>query len=125
MQDATTEFFAALGSRGHAPLLEKVSSTFRFDLTSGKKTERWLLAVSKGDLTVSRQNRAADCVMRLDKALFGRLVSGEQNAMAAVLRGEVALEGDWTLLVQFQRLLPGPSAARTSRGTAGHGRKRS
>jgi putative sterol carrier protein len=36
------------------------------------------------------------------------MVEGKVNAMAAVLRGEVSLEGDLGLVISFQRLFPGP-----------------
>ena len=65
--DATTEFFDDLSRRGHDPLLERVTATFRFDLVHGGKTDRWLVTVTKGDLAVSRQNRKADCVLRADQ----------------------------------------------------------
>jgi len=110
--DATTGFFDDLGSRGHESLLEPVTATFRFDLVRDGKTARWLLVVTKGDVAVSRQNRKADCVLHADRELFDRLASGQQNAMAAVLRGEVVLEGDATRLVLLQRLFPGPNASR-------------
>ena len=66
----------------------------RFDLEDGKETERWLVAVVKGDVAVSRKNAAADCVVRADKALFDGIASGEANAMAALLRGAMSVEGD-------------------------------
>jgi len=118
--DATTKFFDDLSRRGHEPLLGRVTASFRFDLVDGGKTERWLVAVTKGDVTVSRQNRKADCVLRADRKLFDRLADGEQNPMAAVLRGEAVLEGDSTRLVLFQRLFPGPPASRDG----GRGRPR-
>jgi len=121
--DATTEFFNDLGRRGHEPLLERVTATFRFDLVHGRKTDRWFVAVTKGDLAVSRQNRKADCVLHADRELFDRLASGEQNAMASVLRGELVLEGDPTRLVLAQRLFPGPAASRESRQAAGRARR--
>ena len=46
--------------------------------------------------------------MRAKKSLFDGIATGQQNAMAAVLRGEVGIEGDRTLLVRFQKLFPGP-----------------
>ena len=66
MADATAEFFDALVERGHEPLLENATGTVRFDLNEGKKTDRWLVTVTKGDLAVSRQNLRADCVVSAD-----------------------------------------------------------
>ena len=110
--DATTEFFQELGARGHEPLLEKATGTIRFELTNGKRKARWLVTVKKGDVTVSHANARADCVTRTDQALFEQIVTGEENAMAALLRGALAVEGSPHLLVYFQRLFPGPAQAR-------------
>ena len=115
MTDATTEFFGELGARGHEPLLKKASGTLRFDLRRGKGVDRWLLAVEKGDMTVTHGNVAADCVVSTDRALFDDLASGKTNAMAALLRGAVGIEGDVQLLVLFLRLFPGPPRARKRR----------
>jgi putative sterol carrier protein len=109
MADATTTFFDGLAARGHEPALEKVSGTLRFDLRDGGRgTSRWLVTIRRGDVAVSRRNVEADCVVRADRALFDRIASGETNAMAAVLRGAVNLEGDRGLVLPFQRLFPGP-----------------
>jgi putative sterol carrier protein len=118
------EFFDALGSRGHEPLLGKATGTARFDVVDGKRTERWLVTIVKGDIRVSRRNAAADCVVRADKACFDRAVVGELNFLAAVLRGEVAIEGDPKLLVLLQRLFPRPSAQRPSRRPSGNARRK-
>jgi hypothetical protein len=45
------------------------------------------------------------------------------NATAAVLRGELAIEGDWELMVLFQRLLPGPPTSRARRQAGSNGRR--
>ena len=108
-RDATAEFFSELASRGHEPLLRKAKGSARFDVLDGKRTERWLLKIDKGDVRVSRRNAAADCVVRADKAFFDRAVAGERNFMAAGLRGEVTVQGDPKLLVLVQRLFPRPS----------------
>lgn len=115
MSDSIAEFFAELGRRGHEPLLEKAKGSARFDIADGKRTERWLLTIDKGDLAVSRRNIVADCILRADRSSFERAVAGELNLMAAVLRGEVAVGGDPRLLVLLRRLFPRPSRRRRSR----------
>ena len=115
MADATADFFEALVERGHEPLLEKATGTVRFDLRDGKKTDRWLVSIVKGDLAVSRRNLQADCVVTTDKTLFDDVASGRANAFAALLRGAAEVEGDVQLLVLFQRLFPGPPRARKRR----------
>jgi putative sterol carrier protein len=108
MTDPTTEFFDGLARRSHEPLLEKVKATLRFEIVRGKSRKRWLVSIDDGDVTVSRRNAAADAVVRADQALFDRLVTGQENAMAAVLRGAMLVEGDLDALILFQRLFPSP-----------------
>ncbi len=113
MTDATTEFFSNLEARGHEPLLETTQGTLRFDLKNGKRTTRWLIDIENGDVSISHRNGKADCVVRAKKSLFDGIAAGKQNAMAAVLRGEVGIEGDRTLLVRFQKLFPAPERQRS------------
>lgn len=108
MTDATTRFFEAVKARGHEPRLEKVRGTLRFDLTNGKQTNRWLVAIDKGEIAVSHRNARADCVVRTDSGVFERIASGDANPVTAVLRGAMAIEGDPQMLVQFRRLFPAP-----------------
>jgi predicted lipid carrier protein YhbT len=117
MTDPTDEFFRDLGLRGHEPLLEKARGTVRFELVDGKRTDRWLVTLDKGDVSVSRKNVAADCVVRGERALFDAMASGDANGMAAYLRGQLTLEGDPELLVLVQRVLPGPATGRARRTT--------
>lgn len=118
MADPSAEFFDALAQRGHEPLLEKASGTLRFDLKDGKRTDRWLVTVRKGDVAVSRRSVRADCVLSSDRTVFDEITSGRTNAMAALLRGAIGIEGDVHLLVHFQRLFPGPPRSRKPRRTA-------
>jgi putative sterol carrier protein len=111
MTSATTEFFNALSERGHEPMLEKTTGTVRFELTNGKRKERWHVSIDKGDISVSHSNSVANCTIRASKELFDDIARGEVNAMAAVLRGALAAEGDTILLVLFQRLFPAPRKA--------------
>lgn len=112
MASATNEFFEALSRRGHEPMLAKTTGTLRFDLTNGKRTERWLVSIEEGDIKVSHANRAADCVVRARRNVFDAIATGEANAMAAILRGTLSLEGKTLLAVLFQRLFPDPPKGR-------------
>ena len=122
-EDAVTAFFDDLGSRGYEPLLRKVSGTVRFDLVSGKTTERWLVAIRKGNVAVSRRNVAADTTIRLSRALFEAVGRGQMNVPSAMLRGEVVLEGDYRLMIMVRRLLRKRLAVRRPESAAGHARR--
>jgi putative sterol carrier protein len=110
--DPTGDFFDALAARGRVALLDNAKGTARFEIVDGRKVERWLVTVDNGEVSVSRRNDPADCVIRADKTLFARIASGRENAVAAVLRGDLAIDGDWRLLVRLQRLFPGKGRAR-------------
>jgi putative sterol carrier protein len=122
-EDAVTAFFEDLGSRGYDPLLRSVSATVRFDLVSGKTTERWLLAIQKGNLSVSHRNVRADAVIRLSRDLFGGAASGETGLLPAMLRGEVVLEGDYRLMIMVRRLLRNRLAVPRREVAAGYARR--
>jgi hypothetical protein len=120
--DAATAFFDELGRRGHEPLLAQGRGTVRVELTKGSESERWLVAIDRGDVTVVHGTGEADCTMRASRKLFQRVAAGEANAVAAVLRGAIAVDGNWHLLVLFQRLFPSPpgdaATAADSEGTS-------
>ena len=92
--------------------MEKASGSLRFEVVEGRKTDRWLVQVDKGDVEVKHEGGEADCVVRADRKVFEGMIAGRVNAFAAVLRGTVTVEGDPTLLVLLQRLLPGPPNAK-------------
>jgi putative sterol carrier protein len=123
MADPITMLFEELAQRGHDARLAKVTGTFRLDVMNGKQTERWLLEIRKGDLSVSRRNIRADAVVRGGRSLLERVIAGKTNAIAAVLRGELTVEGKSELLVLFQRLLPRPKDASTKGVAAGFARR--
>jgi putative sterol carrier protein len=110
--DVASRFFEELGARGHEPILSSTVGTLRFDVADGSSVEHWYVTVKKGDVEVSHADVAADAVLRVDKELFASLATGTKNAMAAVLRGELAPDGDLGLIVSFQRLFPGPPDSR-------------
>ncbi len=106
--DPTATFFDELGRRGSEPLLRKVTGRVRFDLVDGAHTDSWLVAVDKGELTVARKAGAADCTFRGERAVFDEIVGGRTNALAAVLRGALACQGDLELMFAIQRIFPSP-----------------
>ncbi len=110
MSAPTEGFFDELGRRGHEPLLEHITGTLRFDLDHDNETDHWLVNVANGDITVSNKNVKADSVIHTDKALFDRIVAGQANAMAAMLRGLIGVEGNRQLVAKFQRVFPGRQA---------------
>ena len=123
MSDPTKQFFDDLAARGHVPLLNSTSGTLRFDLEGGGRTAHWYVTIEKGDVSVSHDTVEADCVVRTGKELFDRMAAGMANAIAAALRGLVAPVGDLRLLIQFQRLFPGPPRDYADRDEAGYARR--
>jgi hypothetical protein len=123
MSDPTKQFFDDLAARGHVPLLNSTSGTLRFDLEGGGRTAHWYVTIEKGDVSVSHDTAEADCVVRTGKELFDRMAAGTANATAAALRGLVASVGDLRLLIQFQRLFPGPPRGFAERDEAGYARR--
>ena len=106
MVDRTAEFFEEVNRRGHEPRLARTSGRIRFELASDGRTQYWLVTVNRGALSVSQADEAADCVVRANRERFDDVVTGRQNAFAAVLRGILVLEGDMGLLAEFQHLFP-------------------
>ena len=104
-----------LARRGHEPRLENVTGTLRFDIAHDDRIDHWFVEIEDADVSVSREEREADCVVRIDKPVFDRLVKGETSALAAWLRNQVKIRGRFSLLRLFERLYPGPPGARDPR----------
>ncbi|GII22863.1 SCP2 sterol-binding domain-containing protein [Planosporangium mesophilum] len=121
MTSPTEEFFDDLVQRTHIPLLKRANGTIRFDLMQGACSEHWLLSISDGDVSVSRDMTEADCYLRADRELFDRIAVGDDYVLSALLRGVLAADGDLELVVLIERLLPGPQGLGQRRATAGIG----
>jgi len=120
--DAATAFFEERGRRGRESLLAKGRGTVCVELTNGTETQPWLVTIDRGDVKVLQGTGHADCTLRTSRELFEQIVTGEVNAVAAILRGAIGITGNWQLLVLFQRLFPGPpktSAATADTGATG------
>jgi putative sterol carrier protein len=106
----TDELFARLAAEPHQPLMGRARGTMRFEITDGPIVEHYRLTVDDGTMTVGRGKGRADTVVRADKDFFDELASGRANAMAAFVRGDLTAEGDFGLMLLFQRFFPGPPA---------------
>jgi len=105
----TSAFFERLAQREYDPMLRNAVGTARFEIADKDSTERWLVTIDKGALSVSRKNAKAETIVRGDRKTFDKAAAGRLNVMAAVLRGEIVISGDPRFLVQLQRLIPRPS----------------
>ena len=123
MTEPTRAFFKRL-SEQHQPMLQSMMGTVRFDIADGERTEHWHLHIRKGDVTVAHEDGEADCVLSADIGTFDEILSGRMNAMAAVLRGAVRMDGKVVLLTALQRLFPGAIEA-PAEPPAGYARRQS
>ena len=105
--DPTSRFFADLARLGHEPLFARSSGKVRFDVSQDRATEHWLVEIQNGHVSVSRQKTQADSVIRLERTLFNALATGRANAMAAYLRGQLEVVGDFHLVPKVLQLFPG------------------
>ena len=125
MADATADFFDGLSRRGLEPLLGNTRAVVRFEIEDAGRTDQWLLAIRDGALDVQHAAGEADCIVRAEKAAFDRIAAGQTNAMAALIRGALTLEGDPRLLVRLQRLFPAPVGMPEVAGDRAIGKRRS
>ena len=125
MGDMTATFFDGLSKRGHEPLLGRMRATVRFDLDAHGRTDHWLVGISDGAIEVAHENGDADVILRADRAAFDAIAGGRTNAMAALLRGTLTVDGDPRLLVRVQRLFPAPVGMPRTAGARSVGRRRS
>ena len=95
--NAVEAFFADISTRGQIAVLGATSGTIRFDVSSPSPLEYWYVTVRKGEVAVSRKNTRADVVCKLDRALFEDVAEGRKQAMAAIIRGAIVVQGDLSL----------------------------
>lgn len=123
MTSPTRTFFEDLANRGHVPWLEHERGRLRVEIVDEDCVRLWTVAFEDGQVRVDHDESDADGVLRAERAWFERAVTGEEKFMPAVLRGEIALDGSYGLLVLFSRLLPG-KAGQTGPRRVGNGRRR-
>lgn len=108
MGEAIERFFASLPARAPAVLHGPAIGTLQIDLTTGHRTEHWLVEMAPGSARVSRESRPADAVWTSSEDLFERLVTGRDQAIAAVFRNEATFSGNVVLFLAFRRFFPDP-----------------
>jgi hypothetical protein len=116
--DPISDFFASLAEPGHLATFEHEAATLRFDVSdaadrpSRADAEHWHVTVHDGDVTVIRQQLAADATVHIARPYLEQIVTGRLNAQAAFLRGLLTCEGSVAALIMFQRCLPGPPGSK-------------
>jgi putative sterol carrier protein len=106
--DPAEAFFEGLAARGSEPLLHATTGSIRFELSDRHKTERFRVELRRGQVKVSRKAGRSDAVVHADRRLFNGIAQGTVNAMAAMLRGAVTIEGEPGVVASFMRVFPGP-----------------
>jgi len=122
MSGSRDRFFAELGEQGHVQLLEGTSGTILVEIKDGKRTERWYMAIRRGDVEVSHAGSAPDCVVRTDASTFDAILAGKVNALPALLRGLLEVDGNVRLLAALQALFR-PSIGAAGEQVAGYARR--
>ncbi len=108
-EDVISAFFDSICGP-HPAVPRTISGSLRFDLKEGNRSEHWRVTFTKGSVSAARSNAAADCVVQSDKATIEDIIRGRENAMAALLRGAIKVEGKVLLLALFRGLLNTPAA---------------
>jgi hypothetical protein len=120
---AIDDFFTDLERRGHEPMLRRVSATVRWDILDGDRIEHRRVRIDHGDVRVAVSDEPADCVIIAERAVCDDVASGRTSALAALLRGAAAVDGNLELMVLAQRLFPRTPGAAAGRAVAGGGRQ--
>ncbi|SCG54174.1 SCP2 sterol-binding domain-containing protein [Micromonospora halophytica] len=115
MSASIEEFLGELADCPYLQRLARVDGTVRLDLTEDGQIHHWHITITSGKITLSRENRPADCVLHGDKALLDAAARGERNLTTAWLTRNLVLEGRVELFRLLERLFPGPPAARNPR----------
>ncbi|MCO1596585.1 SCP2 sterol-binding domain-containing protein [Micromonospora sp. RHAY321] len=119
MTEAAERFFESLPARAPEVLRGLVAGTLQIDLaTDEQTTEHWLVRMRPGTVEVSRNRGPADAIWYSSAALFDRLVTGEAQGVAAVLRNESTFSGNVVLFLAFRRFFPNPPGTRDPREVA-------
>ena len=118
MPTSTERFFDRLASGESVAVLGSAKGTIRFDLTDGRQTDHWRVALSRGTVAVTRSDEPADTIITARRTDFDEVADGHINALVAGLRGLLGIQGDPAVLVRFQRLFPAGEPKRQAGSSA-------
>jgi putative sterol carrier protein len=93
------------------PQFAGVTGSYRFDVAG---VASFFVAVNRGMLTISEENRAADCVIVCNSEEFLRIAEGRQNLLTAWMQGLVDVRGDLSLAQKLHGVLPALAPAETT-----------
>ncbi|GGM13169.1 hypothetical protein GCM10012279_34170 [Micromonospora yangpuensis] len=104
--------------RAPAVLRSPVHGTMQIDLDHGEQTEHWQVVLAPGKAEVRRGQTESDTTWFCSADLFERLVTGERQSIAAMLRSETTIVGNVVLFLAFRGFFPSPPGTRDPRDTA-------
>lgn len=112
-QDPADVFFADLArgacrAASDEPALQEASGTIEIELLDGPTADRAFVRIDGGKLLDGAGRVAgADAVIHGERSTFNEIVQGQANAVGALLRGALWMEGDLGLVTAFARSFPG------------------
>jgi putative sterol carrier protein len=110
-ESPAARFFEELAQRSGDPLVAGVRGSVGFDLSRPEGRDLCRVRVDRGTITVepAAPLATADAVVHGPGPVFDRMLTGEVNAMAAVLRGAIDVTGDIELVLRLVRLYSPPT----------------
>ena len=94
------ELFAAIEDYLDPAKTRGERATYVFDIVG---VGSWTFTVNDGTMTIAAGSGDAACVLRMSEETFAKILSGEQNAIAAHLAGSLAVEGDLRLASRLEK----------------------
>jgi putative sterol carrier protein len=96
------ELFDLLARRLHDTSALLPQMACRFDVAG---VASWRISVDRGRVAVKESRERADLALQLPEELLLEIVSGKKNLLAAIMRGEVVVDGDMAYAPALLRLL--------------------
>jgi putative sterol carrier protein len=96
--------FQLLGKTEATSFVREIQGTLQFDLGDAG---HWQMKIDRGAVRVTEGTpERPDCVLATDPEEFVRIARGDDNIIAAMLRGAIQLSGDLNVAMSFRRVLP-------------------